>query len=357
VRTPVPKPVSWRGDAVVILDQRALPHREEYLECHTVEDVASAIRIMAVRGAPILGVTAAYGVALAAATAGLDRSPRELLAQARRAGDALKATRPTAVNIRWAVDRMLEAALSEVASMGESGPRLLDALVAEAGRIEAEDTEACAAIGELGSGLLPDPANVLTHCNTGMLCTAGIGTAQGVIVAAHGAGKRLHVWVDETRPLLQGARLTAWELGRLGVSRTLIADGAAGSLMAAGNVDAVVVGADRITANGDVANKIGTYPLAVLALHHGVPFYVAAPVSTVDLSTTSGAGVVIEERNPEEVTAPFGVPVAAAATPAANPAFDVTPAALITAIVTERGVIQAPFQETLRQVTAVRGVA
>jgi methylthioribose-1-phosphate isomerase len=351
----VPRPVRWRGDAVVILDQRSLPHREEYLECRAVEEIAAAIRDMAVRGAPVLGVTAAYGVALAAATAagrGLD--PVDVLEQARRAGEALKSTRPTAVNIAWAVGRVLEAAAME---QGSAGSRLADVLLAEARRIEDEDAEACTAIGAAGAELIPDPANVLTHCNTGMLCTAGIGTAQGVILTAHRAGKRVHVWVDETRPVLQGARLTAWELGRLGVPRTLVADGAAGSLLAGGKVDVVIVGADRVARNGDVANKIGTYPLAVVARRHGIPFYVAAPASTVDLTTASGTEIVVEERDPAEVTAPFGVQVASPGTPAANPAFDVTPGVLVSAIVTERGVIRPPFEESLRRAATVRGAA
>jgi methylthioribose-1-phosphate isomerase len=212
-------------------------------------------------------------------------------------------------------------------------------------------------MGAFGAELIPDGANVLTHCNTGMLCTAGIGTALGVVISAHRSGKRLHVWVDETRPVLQGARLTAWELGRLGIPRTLIADVAAGSLMAGGEVDLVILGADRIAANGDVANKVGTYPLAVLARHHDVPFYVAAPTSTVDLAMPSGGDIPIEQRDPVEIVSPMGVAFAEPDTPAANPAFDVTPAELITAIVTERGVVRAPFVAGLHDLTARRGAA
>jgi methylthioribose-1-phosphate isomerase len=361
VTDPIPTPVRGQRDAVLVLDQRALPHREDYLECRSVEEVAAAIRDLAVRGAPVLGITAAFGVALAAAgAAGRGDGPEEALEQARQAGQTLKATRPTAVNIAWAVDRVLAAATIEgTPSEGDAGDpsRLADVVLAEAERIEREDAEACAAIGAAGAELIPDPANILTHCNTGMLCTGGIGTAQGAILTAHRAGKRVHVWVDETRPVLQGARLTAWELGRLGVPRTLVADGAAGSLMAGGKVDLVLVGADRIAANGDVANKIGTYGLAVLAQHHGIPFYVAAPFSSVDRSTPSGAHIIVEERDPAEVRAPLGVQMASADTPVANPAFDVTPAELVSAIVTEHGVIRSPFQETLRRAGSVRGAA
>ncbi|GBC87001.1 Methylthioribose-1-phosphate isomerase [bacterium HR12] len=349
-------PVEWRGDAVAILGQRLLPHREEVLECRTVAEVAEAIRSLAVRGAPIIGVTAAYGMALAA-TLSTQTRPRRLLAELEEAARTLKAARPTAVNLAWAVDRMMRVATGQCCSVGSTVQRVHEAMVAEALRIEAEDREACAAIGAHGLELVPEGARVLTHCNTGMLCTAGIGTALGVIVAAHRAGRGVHVWVDETRPVLQGARLTAWELGRLGIPRTLVVDAAAGSLMARGLVDLVIVGADRIAANGDVANKIGTYPLAVLARHHGVPFYVAAPTSTVDLGTGSGAGIPIEERDPAEVLAPGGVPVAEPDTPVANPAFDVTPAELVSAIVTERGVVRPPYARTLAELVAPRGAA
>lgn len=349
-------PVEWRGDAVAILDQRLLPHRVEVLECRSVAEVAEAIRSLAVRGAPIIGVAAAYGMALAA-TVSTEGRPRRLLAELEEAARTLKAARPTAVNLGWAVDRMLRVATGQCCSVGSTVRRVHEAMVAEALAIEAEDREACEAIGAHGLELVPEGANVLTHCNTGMLCTAGIGTALGVIVAAHRAGRRPHVWVDETRPVLQGARLTAWELGRLGIPRTLIVDAAAGSLMARGLVDLVIVGADRIAANGDVANKIGTYPLAVLARHHEVPFAVAAPTSTVDLATPSGAGIPIEERDAAEVLAPGGTPVAEPDTPVANPAFDVTPAELVTAIVTERGIARPPYAETLRELVRGRGAA
>jgi methylthioribose-1-phosphate isomerase len=244
------------------------------------------------------------------------------------------------VNIRWAVDRVRRAA-DRAGSAGER--EYASAVLTEARAIEVEDALACSTMGWAGAELIPEGANVLTHCNTGMLCTAGIGTAFGVLWCAHLAGRGIHVWVDETRPLLQGARLTAWELQRLGVPFTVIADSAAGSLMAQGQVDAVIVGADRIVANGDAANKVGTYPLAVLAERHGVPFYVAAPTSTLDRATPSGGDIEIEERDPEEVTHAFGARVAPAGAAALNPAFDVTPAELITAIVTERGAVRPPF--------------
>ncbi len=342
----IPAPVEWCGDSLRILDQRALPHREEFLECRTVGQVADGIRSLAVRGAPILGITAAFGVALAA-VASRARGTNALLRELGRAGEALVATRPTAVNIRWAVARVLEVAREECCRVGAARERVHEALVAEALRIEAEDRQACAAMGRHGAELVPERANVLTHCNTGRLCTAGIGTALGVVYTVHERGTGVHVWVDETRPVLQGARLTAWELARAGVPMTLVADGAAAALMAAGRVDLVLVGADRIASNGDVANKVGTYGLAVLARHHGVPFYVVAPTSTVDLDTPSGRQIEIEERDPQEVTAPLGWRLAPEGVRALNPAFDVTPAELVTAIVTERGTLRPPFARSL----------
>lgn len=340
-------PVEWKGDAVAILDQRALPHREIVLECRTVDDIAEAIRTLAVRGAPIIGVAAAYAMALVAATS-TARGVRDLLRELDEAAAQLVATRPTAVNLAWAVERMRRVADAECCRVGSTHARVHEAMVAEAVAIEREDRDACDAMGAHGVALVPDGANVLTHCNTGMLCAAGIGTALGVVWTAHRTGKKVHVWVDETRPLWQGARLTAWELGRMGVPRTLIADGAAASLMAAGRVDLVITGADRIAADGSAANKIGTYGLAVLARHHGLPFVIVAPTSTIDLTAPTGADIRIEERDPAEVTTPFGAPVAEASTPVANPAFDVTPPSLITAIVTERGVISPPTEEGLR---------
>ena len=331
------------GPFMSILDQTRLPLGRSSVECRSAEDVADAIRRLAVRGAPVLGVTAALGVALAA-FGSLDRS-EDVREAAGKAGELLVSTRPTDGNIRWAVGRALGTA-ADATDEREFSERVL----AEARAIQREDAAACSAMGWFGSELIPEGANVLTHCNTGMLCTAGIGTAFGVLWCSHLEGKGVHVWVDETRPLLQGARLTAWELQRLGVPFTVIADGAAGSLIARGQVDAVILGADRIAANGDVANKVGTYPLAVLAARHGVPFYVAAPTSTIDPSTMSGDHIEIEERDPEEVTHAFGTRIAPEGAPALNPAFDVTPAELVAAIVTERGVVRPPYDAGLAAV-------
>jgi methylthioribose-1-phosphate isomerase len=316
---------------VRLIDQRALPSRLRFLSCATAEEVGHAIRTLAVRGAPAIGATGAFGVALAARGA-----PRP--ATVRSAARKLAATRPTAVNLAWGVSLALEA--------WEDGGA--DGALKAAEAIAAADVEANRALGAAGAELVPAAARVLTHCNTGSLATVGYGTALGVVRAAAEDGKRPHVWVDETRPVLQGARLTAWELERLGIAHALLVDGAAGALMAAGEVDLVVVGADRIAANGDVANKIGTYALAVLARHHKVPFYVAAPTSTVDLDTPSGAEIPVEERPADEVLRVAGVAVAPPRTPVANPAFDVTPARLVTAIITEHGIARPPYRRALR---------
>ena len=344
--------VAWRDGVVRILDQTRLPGEEVYLEARTPDEVADAIRRLAVRGAPLLGIAAGFGMALAAATSRPGGTKKAPLAELERAAAVLEASRPTAVNLSWAVGRVLDAARATASGWGAVDRRgddgeIARAVLEEAERIAREDEAACLAIGRQGADLLPDRVNVLTHCNTGALATGGWGTAQGVIVAAHRAGKRVHVWVDETRPVLQGARLTAWELQRLGIPMTLVPDSAAGSLMAAGRVEVVVVGADRIAANGDVANKLGTYSLAVLARHHGVPFYIAAPMSTVDFATANGRHIVIEERDPGEVLAPGGVWVAPEGTAVANAAFDVTPAELITAIITDQGVASAPYASSL----------
>jgi methylthioribose-1-phosphate isomerase len=309
---PLPRTVEWCGDHVRLIDQRQLPERLVMIDLSTADEVAGAIADLAVRGAPAIGAAAAFGVALAS-VAGEDPYA---------AGARLKAARPTAVNLAWAVDRVLSA----------SDP------VAEAVRLAEEDIAVNRAIGAHGASLVPPGANVLTHCNAGGLATVGYGTAIGVVRAAHERGADLHVWVDETRPVLQGARLTAWELQRLGIRSTLVPDVMAGSLMASGDVDLVIVGADRIAANGDVANKIGTYSLAVLAHHHGLPFYVAAPCSTHDPATPSGADVEIERRSAEEVTSIAGRRIAPEGIAAENRAFDVTPAALVTAYISERGV-------------------
>jgi methylthioribose-1-phosphate isomerase len=341
------RPVEWLGDRVRILDQTCLPGREVYLDARDPSEVAGAIRRLAVRGAPLLGIAAGYAVALAAVTSPASVA-RGVVRDLQRAARVLVASRPTAVNVAWAADRAVDAGRVAAAAGGDAAT-VARAVVAEAERIDREERSACLAIGAAGADLVPKGSKVLTHCNTGTLATGWEGTAQAVITAAWAAGRCVHVWVDETRPLLQGARLTAFELRRRGVPMTLVADGAAGSLMARGEVQLVVVGADRIAANGDVANKVGTYQLAVLAKHHRIPFLVAAPVSTVDLGTPTGADIPIEERDPSEVTTPFGVAFAATGTPAANPAFDVTPARLVWAIVTDAGVVRPVSATALRR--------
>ena len=331
--------VGWQGDRVVLLDQRRLPTDEVYLECQTWEEVAEAIRSLAVRGAPAIGVTAAFGVALAALASRATRA-EALLADLEVAIAGLAATRPTAVNLFWALGRMRECARDHAALPVAA---LRERLVAEAETILEEDIAANRRLGTYGATLVPEGARILTHCNAGGLATAGYGTALGVVRGAVEAGKRPFVWVDETRPVLQGARLTAWELAKEGIPHTVIADVAAASLMARSEIDLVVVGADRITANGDTANKIGTYGLAVLAQAHGLLFYVAAPFSTIDASLPDGSGIPIEERDAREVQEIAGRRIVPATSPARNPAFDVTPARLITAIVTERGVFRPPY--------------
>ncbi|MCX6022872.1 MAG: S-methyl-5-thioribose-1-phosphate isomerase [Chloroflexi bacterium] len=335
--------IAWRGDHIVILDQTLLPGREVYRELRSVAETAEAIRTLRVRGAPLIGVAAAYGVALGAV---------ELRARGRRVSPAaleetmtaLAATRPTAVNLPWALNRMRQAALA-----AHRGADLVAVLAAEAQAIHAEDIELCRRIGEAGAGLFPDGSRVLTHCNAGALAATGIGTALAPLRTARAAGAQLSIYVDETRPLLQGARLTAWELLRDGFPVTLITDNMAGALMAQGKIDRVVVGADRIAANGDVANKIGTYTVAVLAHAHGIPLYVAAPWSTVDMAVPSGDAIPIEQRAPGEVTSVQGVATAPEGVSVENPAFDVTPARLITALITDRGVLRPPYSEALRE--------
>lgn len=325
-------PFRWRGSRLEVLEQRDLPARVRWISCRTVDDVARAIRDMSIRGAPAIGCAAAFGLALAARAKNGARPDR--LEKARR---RLAATRPTAVNLFGALERM--------ARVWKIDPRALPArLEKEAVAIAAEDRAACRRIGDFGARLLPNDAVVLTHCNAGALATAGYGTALGIVRSAHARGKIKNVYVDETRPYLQGARLTAWELARERIPHRLITDNAAAHFLKTEKVDAVIVGADRIAANGDTANKIGTYALALAARRHGVPFYVAAPTSTLDPSTKTGDGIPIEERPAEEVLAFAGRRVAPAGTRARHPAFDVTPAALITAIVTERGVHRPPFR-------------
>ena len=346
--------MAWTERGTVrLIDQTRLPTEEVYVECRDFAAVYHAIRSMQVRGAPAIGVVAAMGMALGALAIRAEEFPA-FFAELERLAREMVTARPTAVNLAWAVRRILRCAEKHRdLPMGA----VRDALVREACLMQEEDVAANRAMGRHGQALLPDGARVLTHCNAGALATAGYGTALGVIRAAVEAGKRIAVWVDETRPFLQGARLTAWELHRDGIPVTLITDNMAGHFMQRGQVDAVVVGADRIAANGDTANKIGTYALAVLARAHGIPFYVAAPLSTVDLEVPDGSGIPIEERAPEEVTHLAGRPLAPAGVGVANPAFDVTPAAYITAIATEQGIARAPYAESLRALaaTAVAG--
>jgi methylthioribose-1-phosphate isomerase len=311
------EPLRWESGALLVLDQRALPGEERWIRCESVAQLADCIRSLAVRGAPAIGIAAAYGMALAAAQGD------DLVATA----GLLRATRPTAVNLGWALDRALAASDGDLLGLAR--------------RIHAEQDEADRRLARLGAERFAPGDRALTHCNAGALATGGYGTAGGVLRAAWETGRLAEVWVDETRPLLQGARLTAWELERAGIPHRVVTDSAAGSLLAAGAVDRIVVGADRIAANGDVANKIGTYPLAVLAARHDVPFYVAAPVSTIDPETATGAAIPIEERDPAEV-----------APGAFNPAFDITPAELVRAIFTEAGVLEPPYEEAIRAVTA-----
>ena len=335
-------PVRWEDGRLVLIDQTRLPTEEVERACASWPEVAEAIRSLVVRGAPAIGVAAAFGVVLAArASRATDRSA--LLADLEEAIKGLAATRPTAVNLFWALDRMRRtAAAGPEISVGA----LRDRLLVEAQAILADDLAANRAMGAHGATLVPEHARLLTHCNAGALATAGYGTAVGVIRAAHELGRLALVWVDETRPVMQGSRLTAWELAKEGIPHRLISDVAAGFVMKRGEVDLVVTGADRIAANGDTANKIGTYSVAVLARHHGIPFYVAAPCSTIDPSIPTGASIVIEERDAAEVRGVAGRQTAPTASPVFNPAFDVTPAELITAIITERGVVRPPYHFT-----------
>ena len=343
--------IEQRDDAIVMIDQRKLPSVEVYVTCRTASEVARAIRTMVIRGAPAIGVAAAMGIAL-----GMRKSratgTKQLATEFQKTCDLMAATRPTAVNLFWAIGRM-KRVFAAAASAGCSAAEIVQHLNVEACRIHDEDVESCRAIGAHGAALVPDAANILTHCNAGALATAGYGTALGVVRAAVGQGKKVAVLADETRPFLQGARLTAWELLKDGIDTTVITDNMAGAVMRDGGVDLVVVGADRVAANGDVANKVGTYGVAVLAKEHGIPFYVAAPISTIDLDTPDGSRIPIEERNEREVTHVGAVRLTPAGARIRNPAFDVTPARLVTAIVTERGVARPPYAESLAQL--VRG--
>lgn len=335
--------VAYEPGFVRLLDQTRLPDVETVLDCRSIDALVDAIRRLVVRGAPAIGVAAAWGVVLSAQL----NQDGDFYPGVRKDIAILRGSRPTAVNLGWALDR-LSAELDRVEALGAGPEAALVYLTEAAEEIHAEDIELCRRMGEFGAALLPDQATVITHCNTGALATAGIGTALGVIFSAVAAGKRVKVFADETRPLLQGARLTAWELHRAGVEVEVICDGAAGWTFQTQSIDAVLVGSDRIAANGDVANKIGTYPLAVLARRHQVPFYVVAPYSTLDLSLVSGEDIPIEQRDAAEVTHFHGVRTAPEAVGAFNPAFDVTPAELVSAIVTERGVFRAPYEASLR---------
>jgi methylthioribose-1-phosphate isomerase len=335
------KTIEWKGNRVIMLDQTRLPQKEVYRTCRDYKQVARAIREMVIRGAPAIGVAAAMGVALGVRNASEKNFDREL----ERILLTLAKTRPTAVNLFWALERMRKLYRENRTRGVESVKRLLKE---EALKIYKEDIAANKQLGKFGAHLLGDTRQIMTHCNAGALATAGYGTALGVIRALKESGKRIEVWVNETRPFLQGARLTAWELKKERIPATLVTDNMAGYLMQRGKVDAVVVGCDRVAANGDVANKIGTYGIAVLAKRHGVPFYVAAPTSSIDLDCASGKEIPIEQRNPNEVSHIFGRPIAPKGIKALNPAFDVTPQDLISALITEKGVIHPPYLQNIR---------
>ena len=338
------KTLEWTDAGVRFIDQTKLPTEETYVTCTTYQEVADAIRTMIVRGAPAIGVAAAMGIALGVRDS-QTKDHADLECEFGRMCDVLAATRPTAVNLFWAIRRMRDR-FDEVRTRPVA--EIKQTLVAEAQQMLAEDIAANEAMGRHGAGLLPSGGGVLTHCNAGALATCGYGTALGVIRAAVEAGKQLHVFADETRPFLQGSRLTAWELMKDGIPTTVISDNMAGAMMRQGKIGAVIVGADRIAANGDVANKIGTYTVAVLAREHGIPFYVAAPFSTIDLSTPDGSRIPIEQRSSREVTHLAGKQIAPDGVQVENPAFDVTPHQYVTAIITERGVLREPYTESLR---------
>ena len=344
------KTLEWTDSGVRFIDQTKLPTEETYLTCTSCEQVADAIRTMVVRGAPAIGVAAAMGLALGVKNSGAE-SVGELQREFDRCCELVRATRPTAVNLFWAIRRMQG---QFEAQKGRPLPQLKQALIEEAQRMYAEDIAANQAMGRLGATLMPATGGVLTHRNAGALATCGYGTALGVIRSAVEQGKKIQVYADETRPFLQGSRLTAWELLKDGIPTTLISDNMAGSMMRQGKISAIVVGADRIAANGDVANKIGTYTVAVLAKEHGVPFYVAAPFSTVDLDTPDGGKIPIEQRARQEVTHIAGRAIAPEGVAVENPAFDVTPASYVTCIVTERGIARRPYEESLAKLAETR---
>jgi len=336
------KPIEWLGNKLKIIDQTKLPETTAFVELSDYHEVVAAIREMKVRGAPAIGVAAAYGIALGAQNIKTESKDR-FISQLDQILQAFSAARPTAANLFRTIDRM-----KKIASTTDDTPIIKQALIDEAKRIHSEEEAATERLSQLGAELIKDGFTILTHCNTGSLATAGYGTALGIIKAARKQGKKIDVIATETRPLLQGARLTAWELIQENIPATLITDSMAGHFINQGKVSCVIVGADRIAANGDVANKIGTYTLAVLAAENGIPFYVAAPTSTIDLSLNSGAEIPIEERNPEEVTSIGGVILAPQGIKAANPAFDVTPHRYITAIITEKGIVKEPYGDRMK---------
>ena len=341
--------LQWTDSGVRFIDQRKLPVEETYVTCTSCQQVANAIRNMVVRGAPAIGVAAAMGIAL-----GVQKSKAKTVGELKKELDhsceLVRETRPTAVNLFWAIRRMQDKFESlRIRPLLQ----IKQALIEEAQRMHAEDIAGNQAMGRLGATLMPSSGGVLTHCNAGALATCGYGTALGVIRAAVEQGKKIHVYADETRPFLQGSRLTAWELMKDGIPTTVISDNMAGAMMKQGKIGAIVVGADRIAANGDVANKIGTYTVAVLAKEHGIPFYVAAPLSTVDMNTPDGGKIPIEQRNPEEVTHLAGKAIAPEGVQVENPAFDVTPSEYVTAIVTERGIARAPYTESLAKLAGI----
>jgi methylthioribose-1-phosphate isomerase len=339
--------IARENDTVVMIDQRKLPAEEVYVRCKTAPEVARAIKTMVIRGAPAIGVAAAMGIAIGMRTSGATGT-QKFATQFYRICELMAATRPTAVNLFWAIERM-KLSFAAAAEAGESVDQIKDRLDLESQAIHDEDVASCRAIGAFGAEVVPSDATILTHCNAGALATAGYGTALGVIRGAVAAGKRVTVLADETRPMLQGARLTAWELLRDGIETTVITDNMAGAIMHTGHIDLVVVGADRIAANGDTANKIGTYTVAVLAREHGIPFYVAAPLSTIDLDTPDGSRIPIEQRHAREVTHVRGSQLTPAGALIRNPAFDITPHRFIAGIITERGIVRPPYIESLKR--------
>jgi methylthioribose-1-phosphate isomerase len=337
---PVPT-IEWKNNRVKIIDQSLLPHKLKFIYCNSAESVWKAIREMKIRGAPALGVIAAYGVYL-----GVRNSGSNFFKSLERTAGYLATSRPTARNLFWALERLKKVAL---ANRKESVSKLKKILLKEAGEILKEDKEICRKMGAFGSALIKKGDTILTHCNAGGLATAGYGTALGVIFTAHKEGKKIKVYADETRPVLQGARLTVWELMRERIDTTLISDNMAASVMARGKIDKVIVGADRIAKNGDTANKIGTYNLALLARYHRIPFYVAAPLSTIDTNIKSGRDIPIEERDPDEVRKAAGVYLSPKNVKVFNPAFDITPNKFITAIITEKGILRKPFMWSIKK--------